>query len=228
MKQIFLVEDDREIAKNLTLLLRAEGYEVIHASGQAEAVSMVENARYDLALVDISLPDGSGFVVCTQIRQMQNIPVIFLTASGDEASVVTGLNMGADDYITKPFRPRELIARIQAALRKSGAFSGAAEICGLSVDTGSGLVKKNGREIFLSALEYRLLLIFVSNPECVITRDRLLNELWDAAGEYVNDNTLTVYIKRLREKIEEDPASPVIIRTVRGIGYRLGGNDVSK
>lgn len=228
MKQILLVEDDREIAKNLTLLLQAEGYGVSHASGQAEAVSMLEKARYDLALVDISLPDGSGFVVCTQIRQTQKIPVIFLTASGDEASVVTGLNMGADDYITKPFRPRELIARIQASLRKSGSVSGVTKICGLSVDTGSGLVKKNGKELFLSALEYRLLLIFVSNPGSVITRDRLLNELWDAAGEYVNDNTLTVYIKRLREKIEDDPSSPGIIRTVRGIGYRLGGNDAEK
>ncbi len=228
MKQIFLVEDDHEIAKNLTLLLQAEGYGVSHASGQVEAASMLEAARYDLALVDISLPDGSGFVVCTQIRQSQNIPVIFLTASGDEASVVTGLNMGADDYITKPFRPRELIARIQAALRKSGAVSGVARIGGLLVDTGSGLVKKNGKELFLSALEYRLLLIFVSNPGVVITRDRLLGELWDAAGEYVNDNTLTVYIKRLREKIEDHPSEPEIIRTVRGIGYRLGGNDAAK
>lgn len=228
MKQIFLVEDGHEIAKNLTLLLQAEGYGVSHASGQAEAASMLEAARYDLALVDISLPDGSGFVVCTQIRQSQNIPVIFLTASGDEASVVTGLNMGAEDYITKPFRPRELIARIQAALRKSGAVSGVARIGGLLVDTGSGLVKKNGKELFLSALEYRLLLIFVSNPGVVITRDRLLGELWDAAGEYVNDNTLTVYIKRLREKIEDRPSEPEIIRTVRGIGYRLGGNDAAK
>ena len=140
----------------------------------------------------------------------------------------TGLNMGADDYITKPFRPRELVARIQAALRKSGAAFGVTEICSLSVDTGSGLVKKNGREIFLSALEYRLLLIFVSSPGSIITRDRLLGELWDAAGEYVNDNTLTVYIKRLREKIEDDPASPAIIRTVRGTGYRLGGKDAEK
>lgn len=189
---------------------------------------MLEKARYDLALVDISLPDGNGFAVCTEIRQLQRIPVIFLTASGDEASVVTGLNMGADDYITKPFRPRELVARIQAALRKSGTASGVTEVCGLSVDTGSGLVKKNGKEIFLSALEYRLLLIFVSSPGSVITRERLLGELWDAAGEYVNDNTLTVYIKRLREKIEDDPASPAIIRTVRGIGYRLGGNDAAK
>lgn len=228
MKQIFLVEDDSEIAKNLTLLLKAEGYKVSRAAGQAEAVSMLEKARYDLALVDISLPDGNGFAVCTEIRQLQKIPVIFLTASGDEASVVTGLNMGADDYITKPFRPRELVARIQAALRKSGEAFGVTEICGLSVDTGSGLVKKNGREIFLSALEYRLLLIFVSSPGSIITRDRLLGELWDAAGEYVNDNTLTVYIKRLREKIEDDPASPAIIRTVRGTGYRLGGKDAEK
>ena len=178
--------------------------------------------------MDISLPDGNGFAVCTEIRQLQKIQMIFQTASGDEASEVTGLNMGADDYITKPFRPRELVARIQAALRKSGAAFGVTEICSLSVDTGSGLVKKNGREIFLSALEYRLLLIFVSSPGSIITRDRLLGELWDAAGEYVNDNTLTVYIKRLREKIEDDPASPAIIRTVRGTGYRLGGKDAEK
>lgn len=228
MKQIFLVEDDRKIAKNLTLLLQAEGYAICHASSQTEALSMLEKARYDLALVDISLPDGSGFVVCTQIRQTQNIPVIFLTASGEEASVVTGLNMGADDYITKPFRPRELIARIQAVLRKSGPASGVTEICGLLVDTGSGLVKKNGRELYLSALEYRLLLIFAANPKSVITRNRLLSELWDAAGEYVNDNTLTVYIKRLREKIEDDPANPRIILTVRGVGYRLGETNAAK
>ena len=228
MKQIFLVEDDREIAKNLTLLLQAEGYGVVHASGQAEAAAMVEKARYDLALVDISLPDGSGFVVCTQIRQMQKIPVIFLTASGDEASVVTGLNMGADDYVIKPFRPRELIARIQAALRKNAHAPSIFEIGNLRVDTAAGIVKKGGREVFLSALEYRLLLVFLGSRGGILTRDRLLDELWDAAGEFVNNNTLTVYIKRLREKIEEDPANPVIIRTVRGIGYRLGGNDVSK
>lgn len=225
MKRIFLVEDDREIAKNLTLLLQAEGYGVSHASGQAEAVSMLESVQFDLALVDISLPDGNGFAVCTQIRQTQKIPVIFLTASGDEASVVTGLNMGADDYITKPFRPRELIARIQAAFRKAGAVPSVYVFGGLCVDTRTGLVKKHGKEIFLSALEYRLLLVFVGNPGNVITRDCLLSELWDAAGEYVNDNTLTVYIKRLREKIEDNPSAPAIIRTVRGIGYRLGGND---
>lgn len=223
MSHIFLVEDDKAIAKNLILLLRSKGFEVTHASTRAEAFNVLEGNKFDLALVDISLPDGNGFTVCTEIKDTQDIPVIFLTASGDEASVVTGLNMGADDYITKPFRPRELIARIGTALRKSVRSGAAIEICGLQVDTTSGVVKKDGREVFLSALEYRLLLVFVNNPKSIITRGRLLDELWDAAGEFVNDNTLTVYIKRLREKIERDPANPQIILTVRGTGYRLGG-----
>ncbi len=222
MKRIFLVEDDQAIARNLMLLLKSEGFNVTHAATRRKASDMLTVNQFDLALIDISLPDGNGFTVCTEVKEIQDIPVIFLTASGDEASVVTGLNMGADDYITKPFRPRELIARIGTALRKSGRSVSAFEVCGLQVDTASGVVKKNGREVFLSALEYRLLLMFVSNPKNIITRDRLLDELWDAAGEFVNDNTLTVYIKRLREKIEDDPAKPKIIRTVRGTGYRLG------
>lgn len=227
MTRIFLVEDDKAIAKNLTLLLRSEGFTVSHAATRGEASAMLAGNLFDLALVDIALPDGNGFTVCTEIKERYQIPVLFLTASGDEASVVTGLNMGADDYITKPFRPRELIARIRAALRKQERAGQAFEVCGLCVDTASGVVTKYGREIFLSALEYRLLLIFMNNPKNIITRSRLLDELWDAAGEFVNDNTLTVYIKRLREKIENDPAKPQIILTVRGTGYRLGGNDAS-
>lgn len=228
MKKIFLIEDDKAIAKNLMLLLRQEGFTVTHASTRKEALAMLAGNKFDLALIDISLPDGNGFAVCTEIKQAHDIPVIFLTASGDEASVVTGLNMGADDYITKPFRPRELIARIRAALRKSGHSPSSFELCALHVDTTSGIVKKDGKEVFLSALEYRLLLVFIGNPDIIITRDRLLDELWDAAGEFVNNNTLTVYIKRLREKIEDDPANPQIILTVRGTGYRLGGNYVSE
>ena len=228
MKRIFLVEDDKVIAKNLMLLLHSEGFAVTHAPTRSTALAALAGNKFDLALVDISLPDGNGFTVCTQIKETQDVPVIFLTASGDEASVVTGLNMGADDYITKPFRPRELIARIGTALRKSGRSGSDFEICGLYVDTARGIVKKNGTEVFLSALEYRLLLVFISNPKSIITRGRLLDELWDAAGEFVNDNTLTVYIKRLREKIESDPASPQIILTVRGTGYRLGGEYVSE
>ena len=227
MTRIFLVEDDKAIAKNLTLLLRSEGFTVSHAATRGEASAMLAGNLFDLALVDIALPDGNGFTVCTEIKERYQIPVLFLTASGDEASVVTGLNMGADDYITKPFRPRELIARIRAALRKQERAGQAFEVCGLCVDTASGVVTKYGRGIFLSALEYRLLLIFMNNPKNIITRSRLLDELWDAAGEFVNDNTLTVYIKRLREKIENDPANPQIILTVRGTGYRLGGNDAS-
>ncbi|MCH1983949.1 response regulator transcription factor [Ruminococcus sp. OA3] len=228
MKQIFLVEDDKAIARNLMLLLRSEGFTVTHAATRSEAIAALTGTKYDLALVDISLPDGNGFTVCTAIKEKQEIPVIFLTASGDEASVVTGLNMGADDYITKPFRPRELVARIKTALRKSGRLGSVFEICGLHVDTTSGVVKKNDSEVFLSALEYRLLLVFISNSKNIITRGRLLDELWDAAGEFVNDNTLTVYIKRLREKIEDDPANPQIILTVRGTGYRLGGSHASE
>ncbi|WP_394884573.1 response regulator transcription factor [Clostridium butyricum] len=228
MKHIFLVEDDKVIAKNLTLLLNSEGFTVTHAPTRGDAIYMLAQNKFDLALIDISLPDGNGFTVCTEIKEMMNIPVIFLTASGDESSVVTGLNMGADDYITKPFRPRELIARIKNALRKSESFGTNFEILGLYVDTASGIVKKNGNEVFLSALEYRLLLVFISNPKSIITRAKLLDELWDAAGEFVNDNTLTVYIKRLREKIENDPADPQIILTVRGTGYRLSGEYASE
>lgn len=228
MPRIFLVEDDKAIAKNLILLLRSEGFTVTHAPTRNEALDALAGNKFDLALVDISLPDGNGFTVCTDIKETGDVPVIFLTASGDEASVVTGLNMGADDYITKPFRPRELMARIGTALRKSGRFRSAFEICGLHVDTASGVVKKNGSEVFLSALEYRLLLVFINNPKSIMTRGRLLDELWDAAGEFVNDNTLTVYIKRLREKIENDPANPQIILTVRGTGYRLGGEYASE
>ncbi|HEX3077336.1 MAG TPA: response regulator transcription factor [Lachnospiraceae bacterium] len=228
MKRIFLVEDDKAIAKNLILLLRTEGFSVTHAPTRSEALSALAGNKFDLALIDISLPDGNGFTVCTAIKEAGDIPVIFLTASGDEASVVTGLNMGANDYITKPFRPRELIARIGAALRKSGSSPSAFEIYGLHIDTASGVVKKDGSEVFLSALEYRLLLVFISNPKSIITRSSLLDELWDAAGEFVNDNTLTVYIKRLREKIENDPANPQIILTVRGTGYRLGDGYASK
>ncbi len=228
MPRVFLVEDDPLIVKNLSLLLRSEGFAVTPAGSQREAAAQLSSAAFDLALVDVSLPDGNGFSVCTQIKQAQDIPVLFLTASGDEASVVTGLNMGADDYITKPFRPRELIARIKTALRKHGRSPAAFTLGSLCVDTASGIVKKNGQELFLSALEYRLLLIFINNPQAILTRDRLLDELWDAAGEFVESNTLTVYIKRLREKIEDDSSAPKIILTVRGIGYRLGGSHVSQ
>lgn len=223
VKRILLLEDDQAIAKNLVLLLRAEGFSVAHAATMRQALELVSGKKFDLALVDIALPDGNGFAACTQMRRSENIPVIFLTASGDEASVVTGLSLGADDYVIKPFRPRELLARIENALRKAGRVQSTFAVGDVLVDTAGGTVRKDGKEVFLSALEYRLLLAFVNSPNAVLTRERLLDELWDAAGEFVADNTLSVYIKRLREKIEDDPARPRLILTVRGIGYRLGG-----
>lgn len=228
MTRILMVEDDQSIAKNLELLLQSEQFSVIHAKNREEADRLIAKKNYDLALIDISLPDGNGFSVYTQVKKNSDIPAIFLTASSDEASVITGLEMGAYDYITKPFRPRELIARIKVALRKHGKGLSVFEIGDVQVDIANGTVKKKGNEIFLTALEYRLLLVFINHPKSIITRSQLLDELWDAAGEFVNDNTLTVYIKRLREKIEDDPSEPSVILTVRGVGYRLGESYVSK
>ena len=222
MTRILLVEDDKSIVKNLTEFLKSEGFLVESVSGQTAAIQKIENSSYDLLLVDISLADGNGFAVCAAAKANTDIPVIFLTASGDEYSVVTGLDMGADDYIGKPFRPRELVSRIKNVLRRSGKVQSVIELGNIRVDTVKGKVMKNGSEIFLSALEYRLLLIFLNNRGAVLPRSKLLEDIWDVAGEFVNDNTLTVYIKRLREKIEDDPQNPKIIKTVRGIGYKVG------
>ncbi|MCI8793149.1 MAG: response regulator transcription factor [Eubacterium sp.] len=221
MASILLVEDDKAIIENLTEFLAAEGFQVKAVSGQSQAVGLLEEEAFDLALLDISLEEGNGFAVCAYMKQNTDIPVIFLTASGDEYSVVSGLDMGADDYISKPFRPRELVSRINRVLRRTGKVQAALEAGGISIDTTRGVVRRDGEEIFLSALEYRLLLVFFNNKGVLLSRDRLLEEIWDVAGEFVNDNTLTVYIKRLREKIEEDPAKPRIIQTVRGMGYRV-------
>lgn len=222
MTRILLVEDDRSIVDNLTEFLKSEGFSVDSVNGQTAAIKKIENNSYDLLLVDISLADGNGFAVCAAAKANTNVPVIFLTASGDEYSVVTGLDMGADDYIGKPFRPRELVSRIKNALRRNGRVQSVMELDGIRVDAVKGTVMKNGTEIFLSALEYRLLLIFFNNRGAVISRSKLLEEIWDIAGEFVNDNTLTVYIKRLREKIGDDPQNPSFIKTVRGIGYKVG------
>lgn len=221
MTKIFLVEDDVLIVENLREFLTDEGFHVTAVSGQKEALEALGQETFDLVLLDISLSDGNGFAVCSYIKQNTGIPVIFLTASGDEYSVVSGLDMGADDYISKPFRPRELISRINSVLRRSGRAQTILESGGVSVDTAKAIVRKGDREIFLSALEYRILLVLFQNKGMVLTRERLLEEIWDAAGEFVNDNTLTVYIKRLRDKVEEEPARPAIIKTVRGMGYRV-------
>lgn len=172
--------------------------------------------------MDVSLNEGNGFSLCSAIKKERQLPVIFLTASGDEFSVVTGLDLGADDYIAKPFRPRELVSRINSVLRRCGKSQKLFDIDDIRVDLDKGVVFKNGQDLYLSALEYRLLLAFINSEGRLLTRSRLLEEIWDVAGDFVNDNTLTVYIKRLRDKIEDNPAQPKIIVTVRGMGYKLG------
>lgn len=219
--KILLVEDDPGIIHSLTEFLTGEGFSITSVPGQQEAVNAYRSARFDLALIDISLENGDGYAVCRAIKADRDIPVIFLTASGDEASVVTGLDLGADDYIAKPFRPRELVSRIRNARRRYGDQDHLIAIGDLLFDTDRGTISRNGEEIPLSALEYRILQVFLLNRGILLSRTRLLEEIWDIAGDYVNDNTLTVYIKRIREKIERDPAKPVIIQTVRGLGYRM-------
>lgn len=219
--RILLVEDDPSIVENLTEYLTDQGFFVENASGQEMALRILDRKKTDLVLLDITLAQGNGFALCTRIKEWYHLPVIFLTAMDDEYSVVAGLDMGADDYITKPFRPRELVSRIKNVLRRNGDRDKVAVIRDVVVDTEKGLVTKGGTEVYLSALEYRLLLIFAGHRGQVLERSLLLEELWDITGEYVNDNTLTVYIKRLREKIESDPQNPQILHTVRGLGYKM-------
>lgn len=222
MDRLLLVEDDSTLIRMLTEFLATENFHVTSVTGQKVACEKLETLKPDLALVDISLADGNGFAVCAQAKEL-GVPVIFLTASGDEYSVVTGLDMGADDYISKPFRPRELVSRIRNVLRRTGKRQSVICLGNLMIDTNKGTVARNGQDVYLSALEYRLLLVFLNNRGQVLTRDKLLEEIWDCAGDYVGDNTLTVYIKRLREKIEADPQNPTLIKTVRGLGYKLEG-----
>lgn len=220
MHRILLAEDDDAIVRLLTDFLREEGFAVTAAAGERSAREALERERFDLALVDLQLADGSGFGVCAAARA-RHLPVIFLTASSDESTVVSGFDMGAGDYVAKPFRPRELVSRIRSVLRRCGRDKAVVTLGDVQADIERGQVTKNGADVYLTALEYRLLLVFVNNRGKVLSRSRLLEEIWDVAGDFVNDNTLTVYIKRLREKIETDPAAPQIIRTVRGLGYRV-------
>ena len=221
-KKILLVEDDPEIVENLTEFLRTEGYSVTSVPTQKETMELLDRDRFDLMLLDVTLKQGNGYSVCTAVKAKYDMPVIFLTALDDEFSVGAGLDMGADDYISKPFRPRELVSRMRSVLRRAGRTQSVVSVRDIRIDTEKGTVSREGEEIFLSALEYRLLLVFVNHKGMILTRSMLLDEIWDAAGDFVNDNTLTVYIKRLREKIEKDPQNPEIILTVRGMGYRLG------
>ena len=229
--RILLVEDDLAIVSALTELLEGEGYAVDTAATQTAALARAlpssgDSARsYALVLLDVSLAEGNGLAVCGALKQaVPELPVMFLTASSDEFTTVTGLELGADDYIAKPFRPRELLARIASVLRRTQPASRRAITLGpLTIDPDRAHVERAGEEVALSALEYRLLLLFATHPGKLVTRDQIRDALWDDAGTYIEENTLTVYIKRLRDKIEDDPAHPALITTVRGLGYRALG-----
>ena len=203
--------------------LQKEGYETKRCADVQSALKAVGAEDYDLYLLDLSLPDGSGYDVCRAVKAKGDRPVIFLTAFDDEVNVVMGFDLGADDYVSKPFRINELMARIKSVLRRyhSENYSGIVELHGIKINTNEAKVYKNGREIVLTAMEYRLLLILLNNRGQIMTRNQLLENIWDIDGIFVNDNTLTVYIKRLRDKIEDNSDEPKIIKTVRKMGYIL-------
>jgi len=220
---IFLLEDDDAIALGLCYSLQNEGYNVTLAKSVSEATDIVEKNDFALYILDLTLPDGSGYDVCKKIKSIGDRPVIFLTAYDDEVNVVMGFDLGADDYITKPFRLKELLVRIKSVLRRYNRTGGDAtvKIKNITINTNEAKVYKNGEKIVLTAMEYRLLLILLNNRGKVLSRSLLLENIWDVEGDFVEDNTLTVYIKRLRDKIEEDAASSQIIKTVRGLGYMI-------
>ncbi len=222
-QNILIVEDDSVIAEGLAYALLGEGFLVKRAACAADCKTLVADEKFDLILLDVGLPDGTGYELCKLIKAQSDTPIIFLTACDDEVNVVMGLELGADDYVTKPFRIRELITRIKTVLRRAGRNPAAdmLTIGNISINVSQAKVYKNKSEIFLTALEYRLLLTLVGHRGQVLSRNQLLEGIWDVSGDFVNDNTLTVYMKRLREKLEDNPAKPKLIKTVRGLGYMM-------
>ena len=218
--KIFLVEDDPMILEGLRLALGSEENELTAASSVAEAKAQL-GREFDICILDVMLPDGTGYDICAEIRKTSDMPIIFLTACDDEMHTVLALEKGADDYIAKPFRMRELMARIKAVMRRTGKKTESSETVKVGsneVNIRTGKVFRNGSEIVLTAMEYKLLLIFINNRGAVLSRQQILHNIWDVAGDFVTDNTLTVYVKRLREKLEDGDE---VIQTVRGLGYRL-------
>jgi two-component system response regulator VicR len=225
MPTILFVEDDATIAMGVEYSLKQDGFQVSLSYRLEEARDLLKRSPFDLVLLDLGLPDGNGYELCKEVRAAGDTPIIILTARDEEASIVLGLDLGADDYLTKPFRLRELISRMRAVLRRRGSLEASDRIltCGdVTVIAQQAKVYKTGREVLLTALEYRLLLALVANQGRVLTRTQILAQIWDVDEDFVNDNTLSVYIKRLREKIEGDPQNPVLIKTVRGLGYKVG------
>ncbi|MCM1102357.1 MAG: response regulator transcription factor [Clostridium sp.] len=217
--RILFVEDNDAIVMGVEYLLKAEGFEVDAASNLKQAEKCLEGGEYDLILLDNALPDGEGFTFCRELRKRDRTPIVFLTADGEEADVVKGFDLGADDYIIKPFRNRELVSRIKNVLRRVGKGKSVLSCGRVTLDTLTGKVSVEGREVALTKLEYRILCSMMSYPGKLFTRDEILSDIWDMSGNFVNDNTLSVTMKRIREKIGD--AEGNIIRTVRGLGYRM-------
>lgn len=223
MQRILYVEDDLSLIDGLQYTLEISGYTVDNAKTKKEALILFKKNTYDLLLLDVTLPDGTGFDVCKEVQNSSTVPIIFLTASDQEISIVRGLDMGADDYITKPFKLNELLSRIKAILRRSLQFSKADTILeanGIRVDTAERLVWKNDEPLDLPLVEYKLLCLFMQNPNHLMPREMILDRMWDGNGNFVDDNTLSVYIRRLRNKIEDTPNQPKYLLTERGIGYK--------
>ncbi len=223
MKRIFFVEDDQSLINGLSFALKKQGYSADIARTRYEAEKLWENDKYDLAILDVSLPDGSGYDICKEIRRTSKIPIMFLTAADEETDIIMGLDIGGDDYITKPFKLAVLMSRINALLRRSSNFNQEEpELTSndITVKLLKGRVYKNNMPVDLTANEYKLLCIFMENPDAVLSGEQILSRLWDCNENYVNNNTLTVYIRRLRSKIEDDPSNPEMILTIRGMGYK--------
>ncbi len=218
--KILIIEDDSTIRSGLKYCLEAEGYEIEESSTANESLKKTNSS--DLILLDVNLPDKSGFELLPEIKKIKNVPIIFLTANDLETSIVMGLDMGADDYITKPFRTRELISRIKNVLRRSSQIQDKINIKNITIDLQQAKVFKNNQDLGLTAIEYKILLILAINRNQILSREKILASIWDVNEEYVYDNTLTVYIKRIREKIEDNPSNPQIIETIRSQGYRIG------
>ncbi|CDI49959.1 response regulator transcription factor [Clostridium tetani] len=222
MNKILLLEDDEALALGIEFTLKDEGFNVIRCASVEEAIDIFNKYKFDLLILDVMLPDGNGYDVCKYVRKISEVPIIFLTACDDEVNIILGLDIGADDYITKPFRVRELISRIKAIQRRFKSSENNKNIlkCGdLILNTETAKLENKGEEVILSAQEYKLILIFMTNAKKVMTREEILNKLMEGEGAYFDTNTLSVYIKRIRDKIEEDSSKPEYIKTKRGIGY---------
>lgn len=222
MREILLVEDNEIIVKGLKYLLEQEKFDIKIAKNIVEAKTMIKKQKFDLYLLDITLPDGDGYEICQYVKKQKDVPVIFLTAKDEELNVVQGLDMGADDYIIKPFRNRELISRIKSVLRRyyhDEINENQIKCRDVIIDSNKAIVYKAGKEIVFTSLEYKILYMLISNKNILVTREQILDKIWDVAGNFVNDNTLTVYIKRIRNKLDDKEGK--FIQTVRGIGYKV-------